>query len=376
MKPILIVHGSAGGGHRSVAGAVKESLEYILQERPSEERPSVILADALSFGSPAFRMSYGKGYEYLAQNAQWFVDMSYQLTDRPGTQSRFVRMIEKSTAKNVDGLMDFIDENKIETVCCTHFLPMSLLCYMRRKGRYKGKIHVCVTDYQAHGFWLDSAVDRYYTATDIAAKRLISWGVDAAKVVVSGIPVKRKFMNAAPSVDVKEGDLKVLFSASGMKKQEAFRVMKEMLETRLPLDVSVVCGRSDSLVEALHSYAVPSRMHREVFGFVNNMEDFMSRAHLIITKPGGVTSTEALCMNLPMLFVSPLPGQEVLNAKIISSQGAGLICFDRGTLKTALSYLAADRSELMTMRANCRRYAKHDAAVTVARALLAANYEV
>jgi len=372
MQPILIVHGSAGGGHKSVAGAVKESLESILCEDVCEARPGVIVADSLSFGGPAFRMSYGRGYEYMAQNMQWLVDMTYQMTDRPMTQSRLVRMIEKNMAKNVDGLMDLIDENKIETVCCTHFLPMSLLCYMRRKGRFKGNIHVCVTDYQAHGFWLDKDVDQYYVATDAAAQRLIRWGIDASNVLVTGIPVRQKFTQIASRTEANTGELKILFSASGLKKQEAFRVMKELLETRVSMELSVVCGRSESLVEALSSYAVPSRVGLSINGFVNNMEEFMSAADLIITKPGGVTSTEALCVHLPMLFVSPLPGQEVLNAKIISAQGAGLVCFDRGTLKTAVRYLDADRTELASMRENCRRFAKPEAARTVARSLLAA----
>ncbi|MDR1578882.1 MAG: hypothetical protein LBS35_00875 [Synergistaceae bacterium] len=370
MNSILIAHSSAGNGHRAVANTIKNTLESFIEETGNRGATNVILADSLSFGGALFRAFYTKGYEWTAQRMRWLISAIYTLTDKSMDESRLTRLIEKGVAESVKGLAGFIEANDIGVICCTHFLPMSLLADMKRKGQFSGRLHVCVTDYQAHGFWADPDVDQYYVATAAAAERLAGWGIKPSRIRITGIPVSEKFSQITPSRWIRGSELNILFSASSLKKRECFRVLDEMSDTNIPMNVTLVAGRTESLVNALSGHKTAAGKNLRIKGYVNNMAEIMASSDIIITKPGGVTCSEALCANLPMLFVAPIPKQEILNARIISHQGAGVICFRRGGVSSALRYLDGDRDRIRIMRQKCGEFAKPMAAQEIGAHLL------
>ena len=184
MDSILILHASAGSGHRSVARAIADAMP---------DTAHSLVADILSFGSPLFRTLYGRGYEFSAKYMRWFVHMVFALTDHPCTQSRLVNFSEAATCAAVQEVFSLVRDNGVNTVLCTHFLPVALMCRLRRKSLYHGSIHVCVTDYDVHGFWFDPDVDLYHVASQRAVEKLASLGVERSRIHLSGIPVRRDF---------------------------------------------------------------------------------------------------------------------------------------------------------------------------------------
>ena len=371
MRSILIIHGSAGNGHRAAAMAIQEALESeAALARDSGAQP--IIADSLGFCGTAFRAAYGKGYELAAQHARWLVRLIYEMTDKPATHSRLVAAIEAATAKKITSLMNFIEENTINTVCCTHYLPMALLARMRRQGRFQGKLHVCVTDYQAHGFWADPEVDQYYVATPEAGQRLAGWGVHPSRIMETGIPARKRFARVASAARRAGESLNVLFMTSSLKERECRKLLREMSESGPPLSVTVIGGRNHSLLRALASYAPGPHMRLTMKGHVDNLECLMAESDLVVTKPGGIICTEALCANVPMLFVAPIPMHEALNARLLSAGGAGMMCLAPGSLKAALRYLHDNRELLGDMRQACRRLARPDAARAIGISLVRA----
>lgn len=365
MNTLLILHASAGNGHRSVARAIHEAAS----PRAEESGFALVMADALNFSGPLFRAAYGKGYEFLAQYFRWCCHVTYALTDAPGTENILTRGIQRYSAAAIAGLSVFLKENAIRTVCCTHFLPVTLLSLLRRQRRYDGTIHVCVTDYDVHGFWVSPEVDTYYVASGRAAERLKSWGIPQERVKVTGIPVRRDFASRETK-PLPFQTPRILFAASSLKVRETVRLLEEMALVPSSLDVTLVTGRNTILFEALSSYTPPGNLRLSVRGFESHMETLMREADLIITKPGGITCTEALCSGLPMFFVSPIPVQETLNAHILSEAGAGVECFKRGLLAANLQRCLKETAVLQRMRLTCRKLAQPDAAERIVTHLL------
>lgn len=373
MSTILILHCSAGAGHRSVARAIGEALEDGAMAGTAAGLPLHLVADSLCFTGPPYRAMCSKGYEFFARHMRWACGVGYVLLDKPAPRSLLVRVVQKSSNLAVEGLAGFLAENAVDVVCCTHFIPMTLIGDLRRKGRYGGRLHVCVTDYDIQGLWFEPEVDRYYVATDKGAGRLAAWGIPRERIAVTGIPVRHDFavLSPVPGPQTKNvRPLRVLFSAGSLKTREALRLLRDVASPGLPVDVTVVTGRTPSLRKALARYTPPAHMRLDVRGFEPHMERLMINADVLLTKPGGITCTESLCAGLPMLFVHPIPMQEVHNARILEQAGAGLRCFSPGGAGRALAFLHADRGRLETMREACRRLARPEAAAVVGAGLL------
>lgn len=390
MSTILTLHCSAGAGHRSVARAIDEALANgtgaeengRTPGQPDRELPAPcrepeaalphhLVADSLCFTGPPFRALCSRGYEFFARHMRWTCGVGYRLLDKP--RSLPVRTVQKTSNMAVEGLAVFLEENEVDTVCCTHFLPMTLVGELRRKGRYHGRLHVCVTDYDIQGLWFEPEADSYYVATGKGAARLKDWGIPAERIRVTGIPVRHDFADlpaAAPRDADSRRALRVLFSAASLKTREALRLLREMAAPGLPLDVCVVTGRTPGLRKSLESYMPPPHMRLRVTGFEPHLERFMARSDLLVSKPGGITCSESLCAGLPMLFVFPIPMQEVHNARILEQAGAGVICFRPGCLARTLAELHENRKRLDAMRQACLALARPEAAAVVGAALL------
>lgn len=390
MSTILILHCSAGAGHRSVARAIDEALTRCCESDEesastppyrensavgvlSGETPHHLIADSLCFSGPPFRAMCSKGYEFFARHIRWACGMGYVLLDKPFSRSLLVRAVQKTSNLAVEGLAGFLAENVVDVVCCTHFMPMTLIGDLRRKGLYDGRLHVCVTDYDIQGLWFEPEVDRYYVATAKGAARLAGWGIPKERISVTGIPVRHEFTTLAPPPFRDEADirpLRVLFSAGSLKNREALRLLREAASCGAPLDIIVVTGRTPSLRKALAAYTPPSHVRLELRGFEPHLERLMADADILLTKPGGITCTEGLCAGLPMLFVHPIPMQEVHNARILEQAGAGRSCFTPGSAGRALAELHKNRGRLAVMRAACLRLAHPEAAAVVGTNLL------
>ena len=354
MGSVLIFHASAGNGHRSVAQAIAQAMPDNVQ---------TCVADILSFGAPLFRLLYGKGYEFSAKYMRWFVHGIFSLTDHACGKSRLVELSEAATCAAVQEALSLVLDNHASVVCCTHFLPVSLMCRLRRKGLYHGSVQACVTDYDVHGFWFDPDVDLYHVATQEAVERLADYGVARDRIRVSGIPVRAEFA-CAKKVRREHKGLTVLFMASSLRLGECRKMLAEMGECGVPCTVHLVTGRNAALFEQVqvHPPVVSKSLTLIPHGLVRDVAALMRRSDLLITKPGGITVTEGLVQHLPMLLVAPIPMHEVHNARILQKAGAGLACFERGSLARALEDMASDPQRLESMREGCASLARPNAA--------------
>jgi processive 1,2-diacylglycerol beta-glucosyltransferase len=183
-----------------------------------------------------------------------------------------------------------------------------------------------VTDFEAHALWMDPCVDLYCVATEDTKARLMARGVSAEAVVATGIPISTRFsMRLDPKALRKtfglRDDLPVLLVLSGgFGMGPLAEILVELNKVDCPFQSVVVTGRNAELRRDLAAQDHKHPTH--LLGYASNMQELMAVANLIITKPGGLTTSEALASGKPLFILNPIPGQEAANSDFLLERGA------------------------------------------------------
>jgi processive 1,2-diacylglycerol beta-glucosyltransferase len=283
--------------------------------------------DLGKFFSPLHRKIVSDGYVKLVNHAPELWGMMFAKTDKPkmaGALNR-VRAIFPSNSRLRFGR--YVREFKPDVVLCTHYFPLETLNHLRRKrGGPRPMAVSIITDFEAHALWMDGCVDLYCVAAEETKARLVARGAAPENVVVTGIPISAKFSAKLNPRAVRKSlglrdDLPVLLVPSGgFGMGPVAQILAELDRVARPFQTVVVTGRNEELRRTL---AAQDRKHpTHVLGFVSNMHELMAVADLLITKPGGLTSSEALAMGKPLFILNPIPGQEAANSDFLLERGA------------------------------------------------------
>jgi len=215
-----------------------------------------------------------------------------------------------------------------KVIVCTHPFPNAVVSRLKRSNGLDTPLCTVITDYDAHGTWVSSETNRYLVSTPEVKNKLIARGVPSEIVQVTGIPVHPNFWQQRDKDQVRaEFGLKamptVLVMGGGWGLVKQVELLKYMVSWHEKIQFIFVCGNNKKAMEELESD--PSFQHEniKILGFVREVDKLMEVSDLLITKPGGMTVTEALAKGLPMLFHEPIPGQEEENAQYFTSNGFG-----------------------------------------------------
>lgn len=362
MRPIHIVYVTAGNGHRMAAKALQKSFD-------GQHIPNVIM-DLLDFSSDLFKWSYSDVYAFVSEHSHLACRIMYDLTNKDREESIVLRLLEKISLENVKKFMRYISENEPEICICTHFFPLSVLSRMKAEGMYTGEIYSVITDFGLHKMWVNEYVDRYFIPSDRVRRGLIESGVPEEKIVMSGIPVLPKFARLARKKRTFETPLSLLFVTSSIANALALDILAGIFRTGLPLNVTIVTGRNADLLVDLEKISVPPNITLKILGFVDNLDELMEEASILITKPGGLTVSEALCAAVPMILVNPIPKQETNNTAYLHEKGAGILASTALDVEGLLLAFAADPALLSSMEAAARSIAFPLAAADVTASVL------
>lgn len=320
---ILIASASTGTGHLSAAEALRTALE--------DRNPGVPVTnvDVLQLAAPLVGPAYGGGFELMASRAPWLWREIYHRTDGQRDDPRWGASAERVLFRR---FRDLLGSRPWSLVLCTHFLPCQLAA-----GRSNIPFALAVTDFTLHRFWVQPGVARYFVATQDLATQLRS-RVTGAKIDVTGIPVRPDVLQALPGeaaraafgLDAARRTVLVMGGGLGIGVAESVVALLE----RGPRDLQIlaVCGRNEAsrvrleaLAESYRSQApAATAPDLRVFGRVGRIPDLMAAADLVITKPGGLTCSEALALGRPLILTRPIPGHEEANVRALTSAGVAL----------------------------------------------------
>lgn len=351
MPGILVIHASAGAGHRKAAEALQHGLEA--------RGLASVLIDALDHTNVFFRLAYTRGYEFAVGKLPVIWAFFFALTDQAWFLPVFRMVRRVYNGVNTGPLVEYIKAGKFERIVVTHFLAAEVCGYLRRTGAITAKVVVVVTDFDVHKIWLIPGVDEYCVASEYTRGRLQALGVDAAKIFVTGIPLDEKFTRPRHKQDVRRclgldaEAFTVLISTSSF----GFGPIEELAGYFKDIQLIIICGNNQRLRHCLDVQANP---RHKVCGFVDNMEEMMAAADVMVTKPGGLSVTEALANNLPMVFFSAIPGQEAGNVRVLAANGIGLSGLPLRDIASEVLGMAASPAALADAREKTKKLAKPD----------------
>lgn len=359
---VAVVSVSAGAGHVRAAQAVVAAAGLHF---PDVEAVHV---DVMDHVSKAFRKTYADGYLELVERSPAFWGYLYARTDRAATDSTLNRLRGAIERLNTRAFARRLQELDPDVVLCTHFLPAQLLSRNIARGAWTRPVYVQVTDFDVHGTWIHERMAGYFAADPEVAFRMAGRGVPPDAIHVTGIPVMPVFGEpldratcaAELGTDPSRLTLALLAGGAGVTAIDGLAVRL----LALPGDHQVVAlaGRNEPLLARLRALAAEHPGRLVPLGFTTTIERVMAASDLAITKSGGLTTSECLAMGLPMIVVSPIPGQEERNADFLLEHGAALKAVDAAGLAFRVAELMAHPDRLAAMRRNARAAGRPDAA--------------
>jgi processive 1,2-diacylglycerol beta-glucosyltransferase len=365
----LVLSASVGAGHMRAAQAVELALREL-----APQDAIVKNVDVLTLTNAAFRRVYGTAYLDLVNKAPHVLGYIYDLLDRPrSANSKRDKLRLVAEKLNLRKFCDLLDVENADLVVNTHFLPAEIIAHLRRDGKMLLKHMTVTTDFETHRLWVNEPCDRYTTATAEGAAYLNHWGVPREHISVTGIPIHPAFAkprdrDACLKSQGLGGDHPIVLQlAGGFGVGPIAKLYQGLLAIDRPLEIVVVAGRNEAAKDELLKINVPPRHRTKVLGFTDKMHELMAVADIVLSKPGGLTTSEVLASGAAMAIVNPIPGQESRNSDYLLENGAAIKINNLPTLSVKLNELLTNPQRLETLKANARRIAKPQAAYDVAR---------
>ncbi len=369
---ILVLSASVGAGHMRAAQAVELALNAL------DPQAVVKNLDVLELTNNAFRKFYSTAYLDLANHAPHLLGYFYDLMDRPPSPKRRSDKLRLAIEKlNLRKFRKSLQAETWDLFVNTHFLPAELIAHLREKGKIATPHLTVTTDFETHRLWVNQPCDHYFTATQEGALYLQHWGVPAGDITVTGIPIHPSFTQPKLRLECLRkhglaGDRPIILQmAGGFGVGPVEKLLGGILNVEMPLEVVVIAGRNEKLKAQLDALEKPDRHRVKILGFTTAMDELMAVADVVVSKPGGLTTSEVLASGAVLAIVNPIPGQESRNSDYLLENGAAIKINNIATLPYKLTELLKNPQRLSALKTNAKRLGRPQAAFEVAKAALA-----
>lgn len=349
-KPkILFVTAPIGSGHVRAAQAIAQAMNRL---RPDAE---TTVANIFDFLSPLAGQTILRCYLKILELCPSAYSMAYNW----GNHGKAALVVRELISRYFAGKMnDYITQYAPSAVICTHATPAGLAAFLKKNSMLKVPALAVITDFDVHRFWAYPELDYYFIAHDGMRECLVKYGVSYGKIKTSGIPVDELFSyaykqeNLARTLSLKPDQNTILVMGGGAGVLPMDEIIAACDEVAAPVQLVAVTGKNMAMYQKLSR--MKSKLSKEltVLGFVENIHEWMSAADLLISKPGGLTSTEALCSGLPMVIYRPIPGQEEANTRYLVAHHAAKRADSVNEIKTIVTHLF-ERPEQLEKLGRC-----------------------
>ncbi|MBQ7398947.1 MAG: hypothetical protein IJW06_00615 [Clostridia bacterium] len=320
---VLVLSCNTGQGHNSAANAIREKFLSLGHECD--------LKDALRYNSKMFSKGISESYNKIVLHAPKAFGAGYNLskaqTYKKGRVKSPVYAVNMTYSKNL--FKDIVAEN-YDAVVCTHIFPAQALTHAKHKHGLDVPIYFVATDYGYYPFCDELDIDKFFIASEKVVPEYISRKIPKHRITATGIPVADRFLTDIPK-DAARAELGLspdrflcLIMSGSMGFGNIYSLIDRMLECPCQdFDILVLAGNNHKLKDGINeNYASHSNIG--AIGFTDKVHLYMKACDLVITKPGGLSSTEAMVSNVPMILTKPIPGCETDNYNLLTGIGAAL----------------------------------------------------
>lgn len=359
-KKILILTGRFGEGHRQAANALQEAARF---EHSNME------TEVVDFMQWAYPNLFPVSHNIFIRGIKTFPKLYGYLYKKTYEPNYFSKKLNQLFLVGLGKMLTLVLTEKPVVVVSTFPFSSYIFSKLKEFGLTNVPLITVITDHTHHSYWLHPCTNQYIVDSESTKDELIRVGIPSGKIAATGIPIRTDFIQKKNrSALFKKYQLRadlptvlIMGGGDGLI-GKGFLTHKTLVKIPFPLQMIVLCGHNDKLQQHLKRELSNSKHSIQLMGYTESVDELMAVSEIIVTKPGGVTTSEALAMQLPMLLYKPLPGQEQDNAQYLLDSGAAVLTNNPTELVAKLSELLMDRQSLTRMKNNAKKIQAEKAA--------------
>ena len=391
---ILIFYASYGGGHLNAAKSIND---YIINNYPNND---VELIDCMKYVNKTIEKLTTAAYREMAKKAPWAWGKIYSDSQK----GPLAHLSSRSNKIMAIKLLRLLREKQPDVIISTHPFGSQMCSYLKRKNKITAKIATIMTDFSPHDQWLvgHKFTDYFFVANDKMKNYLISKGITENKISVTGIPISNRFLKTynkkeiLDTYNLSEDKFTVLFFGGGefgLGKTKTAEIFESFVQESLKekIQIIAIAGKNPkmkaSFKEIVSKYSINTTTttttdttditnNVKILEFTNQVPELMSISDLVVTKPGGLTTSESLASHLPMLIINPIPGQEEENAEFLEDKGIAIWLRKNDDSKLIIENLLADNQKLNLMKENTKLLARPHSTETICKMILGTEQKI
>lgn len=363
-KKILLMYISQNSGHHRACIALDRALHMM------DKTFSVRSVNSFNYTNPILEKIINQTYMTVIKRKP---EVWGYLYDNPVVIQKTRRLKDSIHRYNSGKMRALIEDYRPDVVVCTQAFPCGIIADLKKSYDIKSKLIGILTDYAPHSYWIYDNVDAYVVPSPDTGAKLEENGVPGSKIKPFGIPVDPKFYAAMDKEELFEKhsldkDAPVILVMGGGQGLGPTRKLISLMDkSEVKMQIVAITGTNKKLYRAL--IRASKRFHKKVriLEYTEDVHEFMSISSAILTKPGGITTAEAMSKNLPIVIIKPLPGQEAMNTDFLLRNNMAVKANDESEAIILLEELLKNGEKLESIRSNMRAHAHSDSSLRIAR---------
>ena len=370
---IIIFYASYGGGHLNAAKSINE---YILENYKNVD---VELIDCMKYINKTIEKVTTSAYNEMAKKAPWAWGKIYADSQK----GPLAHLSSRSNKIMAIKLLKLLREKNADLIISTHPFGSQMCSYLKRKGKINSKIATIMTDFAPHDQWLVGSdfTDYFFVAHDKMKQYLINKNIPEEKIFSTGIPISTRFTKEydkeklLKEFNLQPGKQTVLFFGGGeygLGKSKTFNIFENLIQANENMQVIAISGKNPEMKKEFENIIEKHNKSNcvKLLSYTNKVPELMSISDLVVTKPGGLTTSESLASCLPMVIINPIPGQEKENAEFLENHGIAVWIKNSNESKMIFELLLSNKEKLEDMKKNTSILAKPFSTAEICKILL------
>ena len=361
MRKILIFYASYGGGHLSAANSIKQCIDDNFKDCETK------LVDCMEYVNRPVNKITTTAYKELAKKFPWAWGEVYSHSQK-GPLAHISSASNNLMAKK---LLKLLKEYQPDIVISTHPFGSQMVSYLKRKALVDCKLATIMTDFAPHDQWLvgKDYVDYYFVSHEKMKQELINSNVAENTVFATGIPLSNRFLmhfdkdEIMKSMGLNPDKRVILFFGGGefgLGRDKTVKILNSFITHVKNHQIVAIAGKNEKMKIAFEKLVAETNSESfvKVLAYTKQVPELMSISDLVVTKPGGLTTTESLASGLPIVAINPIPGQEEENAKFLEDEGVAIWLKKNDDYDKIIADLLSDEDKLHQMKVNTKLLAK------------------
>lgn len=367
-KKAYIFTVTAGAGHLKAGEALYKIFPEILPDWDVE------IFDVLDYTNTLFRKRYSKSYEQIVNTIPELWGLIYDKTDNTKMYKRVSGIRNFFNSVNAAKMIKLVKKDPPDLAICTHFLPAEILSGLAKKKELSFPVTCVVTDFEVHGFWMYENTDLYIVPTELAKFQLERNKIPSGNIAVLGIPIGPEFTKEKDkelilkNLGLQSGLKTILVMSGGYGMGPVENIVRCIENIDYDFQAIVVTGKNKELEAKLKKISFTKPI--KTLGFVNNVDELLTVSDLLISKPGGLTTSESLSKGVPMVIVNAIPGQESRNSDFLMENGAAIGIASPEDIGFKINELLKEDGRIEKMKENAKKLSKPDAATNILKEII------